>query len=215
MRVLGIGIFGLFFVTTFALAADATVNPADYPVIGKFRNTYYYSVPESMYPNATVDNVIKDMDDTVLAKVSTAFKKDLDIEGSGRLNDGRIVNFAGIKNKEIRYHVTIHPYGRGVGNCALSPFHTIAVDPTKIALGSVVFIDETLGMKLPDGTLHDGFWKAEDIGGAIKKDRVDLFVGEGDQGSYLEHVGIVTLKALTVRLVTAPPADSCINHDPQ
>ncbi|OFZ71437.1 MAG: hypothetical protein A3K03_09175 [Bdellovibrionales bacterium RIFOXYD1_FULL_44_7] len=181
----------------------------DYDVLGKFRNTYYYSALESEYQELAIDDEILDMQDRVLAKVSRKFRRAVDIEGTGKLIDGRVINYAGVKNKRIRYRVTENIYGDGVGSCALVPFHTVAVDRTKIALGSVVYIDETYNMLLPDGTRHNGLWKAEDVGGAIKRDRIDLFVGEGDQGEVLEAAGIGHLEALTVRLVSPPSQDTC------
>jgi 3D (Asp-Asp-Asp) domain-containing protein len=203
------------FLALFITATETLANDGAYPVIGKFRNTYYYSVLESDYIGQPATDNILDMDDNIVATVPAKFRKAMDIEGTGRLNDGRVINYIGVKNKQIRYTVTIHPHGRGVGNCALIPFHTIAVDRSKIALGSVVYIDETAGMLLPDGTIHDGYWRAEDVGGAIKQDRMDLFIGDGDQGATLVRHGIKNLQALTVRLVSPPPADNCADLPPQ
>ena len=64
-------------------------------------------------------------------------------------------------------------------------------------------------MKLPDGTIHDGYWYANDIGGAIKQDRIDLFVGDGNRGDVLRAHGIRPLAKLQVDVVSPPPPDSC------
>jgi membrane-bound lytic murein transglycosylase len=56
---------------------------------------------------------------------------------------------------------------------------TVAVDRKLIAPRSVLFIKETVGMKMPDGSTHDGYWYASDVGGAIKGQRIDLFTGSG------------------------------------
>ncbi len=61
--------------------------------------------------------------------------------------------------------------------CRLTPMRTVAVDPSVFPRHSVLFIKQTVGMKLPDGTVHDGFWYASDVGRAIKGLRVDLFTG--------------------------------------
>lgn len=180
--------------------------------IGKFRNTHYYVVLESLYLDKPVNTRLYGMHGEIIARVSTEFKRAVDIEGSGKLRDGRVVNFAGRINGEIRWHVTRHPYGHGVGNCALVPFHTVAVDGKRIPLGSVIEIEETKGMVLPDGSIHDGIWRAEDVGSAIQNDRIDLFVGEGDQKDLLAAHGITYLKPLTVRLVSPKPAKSCVDE---
>lgn len=180
--------------------------------IGTFRNTYYYVILESNYAHHARDTTILTLDDQILATVSRTFKKALTIEGTGLLLDGRVVNFSGRKAGENRYRVTQNSYGDGVGHCALVPYHTIAVDPRRIPLGSVVQIDETIGMQLPDGTIHNGIWRAEDVGSAIKGDRIDLFMGgatERSAGAILERQGIQNLQPLTVRLLEAPQPGNC------
>jgi 3D (Asp-Asp-Asp) domain-containing protein len=194
------------------LRADETDTTHDSGYLGKFRNTYYYVSLESDYPNAAVDSRILTLSGEVLARVSSVFKKALDIEGSGKLKDDRVVNFAGRKNGEHRYRMSRYPFGEGAGNCELIPFHTIAVDPKRIPLGSLVQIDETVGMVLPDGSIHDGLWRAEDVGSAIKKDRIDLFIGTRAQAYVLQQHGITHLEALTIRTVTPPDSSSCVHQ---
>ena len=82
--------------------------------------------------------------------------------------------------KATLYHTGV----RGVGGrdslgCRLTPMRTVAVDPKVFPRHSVLFIKETVGLKLPDGSAHDGFWYASDVGGAIKGARIDLFTGAG------------------------------------
>ena len=55
----------------------------------------------------------------------------------------------------------------------------MAVDPAIVSRRSIVFIKETVGMPLPGGGVHDGYWYASDVGGAIKGQRIDLFTGAG------------------------------------
>jgi 3D (Asp-Asp-Asp) domain-containing protein len=63
--------------------------------------------------------------------------------------------------------------------CAVSPMRTLAVDPKVIPKRSIVFIEETVGMVMPNGKPHDGLWYASDVGGAIKGQKIDLFTGSG------------------------------------
>ena len=201
---IGVGsfIFGFFFMHS--SFAGKHVSPM------QLRTTYYYLVNELDYPYEPLDQQILSMNDRVLAQVSTRFKKATDIEGSAVLRDGRVINFDGRKaNGEIRYKISPHSYGDGVGLCPLIPFHTVAVDPIWIPLGSVIRVAETVGMILPDGSVHDGLWRAEDIGSAIKKDRIDLFIGGLKNRRFLKQVGIENFNPLTVSLVESPVPGNC------
>jgi 3D (Asp-Asp-Asp) domain-containing protein len=77
-----------------------------------------------------------------------------------------------------------HAGARGVGGldslgCKVVPMRTIAVDKTLIPRRTVLFIKETVGLKMPNGATHDGYWYASDVGGAIKGQRIDLYTGTG------------------------------------
>ena len=77
-----------------------------------------------------------------------------------------------------------HAGARGVGaldalGCKVVAMRTVAVDKNLIPKRSVLFIKETVGLKMPDGSAHDGYWYASDAGGAIKGKRIDLFTGSG------------------------------------
>jgi 3D (Asp-Asp-Asp) domain-containing protein len=63
----------------------------------------------------------------------------------------------------------------------------------------VLFIKETVGMKMPDGTVHDGFWYASDVGRAIKGLRVDLFTGVTAQSMQaFRSLNLATISAVRV-----------------
>jgi len=73
--------------------------------------------------------------------------------------------------------------GGATGNdslgCRPIPMRTLATDPRVIPRRTKLFIRETVGIRLPDGTVHDGYWYASDTGGAIRGQRVDLYTGYG------------------------------------
>jgi 3D (Asp-Asp-Asp) domain-containing protein len=73
--------------------------------------------------------------------------------------------------------------GGATGNdslgCRPIPMRTVAVDPRVIPRRTRLFIRETVGMRLADGTVHDGYWYASDTGGAIKGQKIDLYTGHG------------------------------------
>ena len=119
-----------------------------------------------------------------------SFVTALRMEGSGLLIDGRVVNYDG----RCRYGVgtcfeqldpETHPYGRGAGRRPLVPFRSVAVDPKLIAIGEPLYIPELDGIRLPDGTLHDGCVRADDTGSAIKRRKIDFFVVSFDNFRFL------------------------------
>ena len=63
--------------------------------------------------------------------------------------------------------------------CKVVAMRTLAVDKTVIPRRTVVFIKETVGLPMPNGETHDGYWYASDVGGAIKGQKLDLFSGQG------------------------------------
>ena len=103
---------------------------------------------------------------------------------------------------ETKLKATLYHTGaRGIGEkdslgCRLQPMRTVAVDPKVFPRHSILFIKETVGLKLPDGSTHDGYWYASDVGGAIKGARIDLFTGAG-------AASMKVLKALNLSTITA------------
>ena len=108
---------------------------------------------------------------------------------------------------DMRLKSTLYHVGaKGVGaldslGCRVSPMRTLAVDPTRIPRRTIVFIKETVGMKMPGGGAHDGRWYASDVGGAIKGNRIDLFTGhgKGSMGQFLRKgLSLGTVSAMKV-----------------
>ena len=182
--------------------------------IGAFRNTIYYLKEESSFQNRPKDTEVKDLSGRVIARVNSRFKQLMDIEGSGKLMDGRVLNYAGRVRGEIRYQFTKHNWGLGVGDCGLIPFRSLAVDQDLIPYGSIVRIQETVGMPLPDGSRHDGYWIASDTGGAIRGDRIDLFTGKESWRDFIDHYQIDHLQALHINLIAKATLQSCVHQQP-
>lgn len=84
-----------------------------------------------------------------------------------------------------RARATLYHAGGGgaTGNdslgCRPIAMRTLATDPRVIPRRTRLFIRETVGMRMPDGTIHDGYWYASDTGGAVKGAKVDLYTGHG------------------------------------
>lgn len=97
-----------------------------------------------------------------------------------------------------------HAGAKGVGaldslGCKVVAMRTVAVDRSLIPTRSILFIKETVGMKMPDGSVHDGYWYASDTGGAIKGKRIDLYTGNGaNSAKKAEALNLAKLTAIKV-----------------
>lgn len=83
--------------------------------------------------------------------------------------------------------------------CKVAAMRTVAVDPKVIPRRTVLFIKETVGLPMPNGQKHDGYWYASDIGGAIKGLKLDLFSGTG--ASSMKPLRAIDLTNLSVTKV--------------
>jgi 3D (Asp-Asp-Asp) domain-containing protein len=120
-------------------------------------------------------------DGMYIGSYSQDFMWHLRMEGSGILADGRVINYHGACRWGYgtcfqTLDVSQFPFGRGARRRTLVPFKSVAVDPRLIPLGEPLYIPEFDGMRLPDGTLHDGCVRADDTGGGIKQRKMDFFV---------------------------------------
>ncbi len=70
------------------------------------------------------------------------------------------------------------PFGYGVKNSCLDPYFSIAADLSIYSLGDVIFVPRVVGVEMPNGEIHDGFFIIRDSGGSIKGvGRFDFFTG--------------------------------------
>lgn len=183
----------------------APATPAPLPdlpgPLRRFRLTEYWVAPLEWG-----DVEIFDKAGASLGKITAASKKNLDLEGSGRLPDGRVLAHTG---RSGTYKVL--PPGvlaTGTGGRTLTPWRSVAADqgsyggkqPWKddvtrggplLKAGDRLWVQELNGVKLPDGTTHDGWVTVEDTGGAIYGVHLDLFVGE--KSGRLKHPTIVNV----------------------
>jgi 3D (Asp-Asp-Asp) domain-containing protein len=110
---------------------------------------------------------------------------------------GALAEQANIQLKATLYHAG----ARGIRaldslGCRVVAMRTAAVDGVKLPRHTILFIKETVGLRLPDGTKHDGYWYASDVGGAIHAGRIDLFTGQG--ASSMAPLMALNLATLTV-----------------
>lgn len=171
---------------------EVFLDPPEPIMVGNLWNTYYYVANEADHQGEAVDTPLLTADCEVLAEVPKAFHDDLCIEGSGILADGRVVNYAsactrdcfaavpcGKRSYKICYMVLDperYPHGMGSEGRVLEPDRSIAVDRTQIPLGAVLYLPELDGVTPPGRSApHDGCVRADDVGGAVKGNHIDIF----------------------------------------
>jgi len=188
--------------------------PPDSTSLGTFIPTFYRILDETTWPTGERTEELLTRQGQLIARVTPAFRRQLDIEGSARLRDGRILNIEDREGGQMRYLlVRGAPFGVGAPGYRLVPYRTVAVDPRRIKLGTVLYIPSLVGIALPTGEVHDGFCFAHDTGRGIIGSRIDIFVGfESDRDNTLtrsgrvasqERVAVYAIDGQTARVVNA------------
>lgn len=151
-----------------------------YKLLGRFAPTFYRILDESApeWKDEARTEELLELNGQLIESVTPAFKRQLDIEGSARLRDGRIINILTKIDGGWRYMIARDaPFGLGVDGYKLIPYRTLAVDPNVIKPGTVLYLPALDGVRLPSGEVHDGFLFAHDEGQGITGNRIDVFVG--------------------------------------
>lgn len=120
-----------------------------------------------------------------IAEVTQEFADAVELQGTGKLRDGRVINVSSRcgcgGTRKMCYVVTGRKWGTAGTGRALDPFRTVAVDPKQVKLGSLLYIPALDGLTMPGraptgGWKHDGCVVADDTGGGIDGKQLDLFV---------------------------------------
>jgi 3D (Asp-Asp-Asp) domain-containing protein len=149
--------------------------------LGSFRMTYYWATVER--PGERATQTLRDRQCRPIARVSRRFARRLTMEGTGVLEDGRVINIAGPCRCARRcYSVNSDDqrWGTGVANRPLAPFRSVAVDRTRIPIGTWLYLPELDGVRMPGlrpwgGFVHDGCVVADDVGGGVRGRKIDFF----------------------------------------
>jgi 3D (Asp-Asp-Asp) domain-containing protein len=187
-------------------ATAAQRAPTDDPKpLGQFNITFYYVIgedevgapkraPANEHDNDQTELAAVDSDARVtlyesqscneIAQVTPEFANQLAIQGTGKLNDGRVLNIWGrcACGHSPCFKVTQNQWGTAGTGHPLQPFRTVAVDPKVVKLGTLLYVPLLEGRTMPGrppwgGYVHDGCVVADDTGGHIDGNRLDLFVG--------------------------------------
>ena len=92
-----------------------------------------------------------------------------------------------------KFKVASSVFGEGVSDYRLIPYRTIATDPKVIPTGSLLYIPEARGavinLENGDTLVHDGYFFAADVGGAIKENHIDVFIGIHEKATFFPWIG--------------------------
>ncbi len=160
---------------------DPEDKEVDGEEIGRGRLTYYYIAYEGDYSGSKTVSV-KDCSGTELTKVSQAFYDALKLEGTGKLEDERVLN-VGSSNSCFEVLSDEFKWGKGNRNNALEPMRSVAMQQNLyVSFGETLYVSELDGVVIPsidgiEGFTHDGCVRVDDVGGAITDFDMDFFAG--------------------------------------
>lgn len=164
---------------------------SDAPILGRFQLTYYWITSEESWTERTKktkrNKWIYTKTCERLTKVNRFYARQLSLEGTGLLIDGRLINVSGpckcayspcffvVNNR--------HRWGVGVKYRPLSPFRSVAVDSSIVPIGAILYLSDLDGVRVPGrapwgGFTHDGCVVADDRGGNIVGKQLDLFMAK-------------------------------------
>ncbi len=180
--------------------------------LGKVLVTYYWLTDESdpRYPK-TDEVEIRDVRGKVIARTSRKFKRELALEGTGWLRkpDGRTLTYVRQVDGDARFRISKSPFGIGIGKCPLVPYRTIAVSRDFVKPGTELYIPAFKGAELPDGTIHDGLFIANDRA-PFTGAHIDFFTGVGHRAArpFTRH-GVRSLARVSVYIESSPQKRAC------
>lgn len=152
--------------------------------VAQFELVYYWTVLESDYPGEKTA-ILYSVFEEQLAVVSQSFAAELTVEGTGVLEDGRMLGLdvpCDFSTTEWCYKeldAQTYPYGKGTGG-ALMPFRTVALAGFwEAEEGSVWYVKALDGLTIPgvEGSVtHDGCVVVGDTGWSLGQLQMDLFI---------------------------------------
>ncbi|CDH59195.1 3d domain protein [Lichtheimia corymbifera JMRC:FSU:9682] len=119
-----------------------------------------------------------------IAKVAEVTYDKFQMEGTGLLKNGKMVNLGESSSVFMQVDRKESPYGLGSNGNALQPWVSVAANDIK--RGTKLYIKEFDGLKLPDGKVHNGCVRVDDEGWSFDGCQIDFFV--------LQYSAYVSLK---------------------
>jgi 3D (Asp-Asp-Asp) domain-containing protein len=160
--------------------------------LGKFKVTFYWIIQESEY-SGTKDTPLYLESGKVLGYFPSRFVSDFKKEACAELKSGKLISYLKRVNK-----VRVVTQFLGFNGYTISPFKSIAVDPSIVPLGSKLYIPALTQMGKDN---HNGVVYAHDIGSMINGHSIDIFVGYKSNTRLLTSAGIESSSLVDVYLL--------------
>ena len=117
---------------------------------------------------------IKTTEGKTIARVSQKTYEKFQMEGTGLLQNGKMVNLDDGKDSFITLDRKKTPYGLGTDSGQLTPWVSVATNDIK--KGTKLYIQKLDGLKLPNGETHNGGVRVDDEGWSYDGCQIDFFV---------------------------------------
>ena len=160
--------------------------------LGKFKVTFYWIVREDDY-DGPKDTPLYLENGKLLGYFDYDFVHAFKKEACAELKSGKCISYMKRVNR-----VGVVSQFLGVNGYTISPFKSIAVDPSVIATGSKLYIPALTNMKEKP---HNGVVYAHDIGSMINGNSIDVFVGFKENTRLLTDAGIESSSMVDVYLL--------------
>lgn len=184
------------------------------PPLTNYYLTFYWIALESDFPGVKNTNLLT-CDGQVIATVTAGFAESIGTEGTGKLDDGRVLNFGESYGCYVEIDQNQFPYGIGSNDNPLVPFVSIATNAAT-GFGSTVYIREFDGLRLPNGKIHNGCVRVDDECPSCSSTQMDFFSLSEKNYMYIEgittdHVNAAKMPCTVLDYMTDIPVDPCLN----
>ncbi|KAI8583407.1 hypothetical protein K450DRAFT_223505 [Umbelopsis ramanniana AG] len=128
----------------------------------------------------------------LIQKVSKITYQKFQMEGTGLLKSGKLVNVGDSDSEFVVLDQNKHPFGLGSDDKNIYPF--VSVASNDLRQGTLLYIKALDGKTLPTGKKHNGCVRVDDVGDSFSGCQLDFFVLEYAYYEKLdlpEHVSVV------------------------
>ncbi|ORX99632.1 hypothetical protein K493DRAFT_299254 [Basidiobolus meristosporus CBS 931.73] len=168
--------------------------------------TYYWIAQESDH-SGSKSVTIKTCSGKRIAKVSRSFAKAARMEGTARLNSGKVINLDCDCHGGYSCFTTInqrrYPYGIGAKDNVLKPY--VSVSANDIPIGTTLMVKQLKGLKMPNGHTHSGCVRVDDNGWSFGKNQIDFLVGSKKHYNQIDRKYSKRLDKVTIARSSCHP----------